>query len=254
MFAKRCPHCLQKIQFKKWFAKKCPHCDRTLRRASDINDRTEFGAYFEDRSASFWFLWLLILLALTAITMQIAGNADLLTLMDHHPFWFVVAVWWLSIFGALIGRMYVPLLLGAPKIMRRERKTISYYKTLTTVGLILGLPFAMMFVGWRNLFYAFPGVAFLVTVPVSLMWSYMALTLTDDDYEDERTWSYLSELGAQDRLEHRHHAYMVLVGLPIAGLIFYYFLVHPWLYWAVKNSAIIAMIKELYFRATGKMI
>jgi hypothetical protein len=210
--------------------------------------------FLEDRGIAFWFFQILIVTVLLAIILQVTGHPSLIRFMDSRPVWFVISIYWAALYATLIGRMHVPLLLGAPRILRRERTVIRQYKRLTTVGILIGIPFALLFVGTRYTWERFPGLVFLLFVPVSLMWAYQALTLTAEDYEDERVWSYLQELGAQDRLEHRHNAYFVLVGLPLAGLLCYYFMMHPWLARALKESAesgIIAMLIDLWHRIRG---
>ena len=252
---KHCPHCLKRIPWRKRLKSRCPFCFKAFRRTSGLQERGVIAHFLEDRSIVFWFVQILIVTVLLAIILQVTGHPTLIRFMDARPVWFAISIYWAALYATLIGRMHVPLLLGAPKILRRERAVIRQYKRLTTVGILIGIPFALLFVGTRYTWERFPGLVFLLFVPVSLMWAYQALTLTAEDYEDERVWSYLQELGAQDRLEHRHNAYFVLVGLPLAGLLFYYFMNHPWLARAIKESAesgIIAMLIELWHRIKGQ--
>jgi hypothetical protein len=110
-------------------------------------------------------------------------------------------------------------------------------------------------VGTREFWASFPAVAFLFMLPVGVLWAYHALTLTEEDYDDERTSSFLHEIGASDRLEHRHHAFFVLVGIPLCGLAFYYHLQHPFLARMIQESAesgMIAMFVELWRRTKGQ--
>jgi len=251
---KHCPHCLKRIPWRKRLKPKCPFCLKAYRRRSGIQERGVVAHYLEDRGIAFWFCQLLVFTVLLAIILQITGHPTLIRFMDARPVWFVISVYWAALYASLISRMHVPLLLGAPKILRRERATIRQYKKLTVVGILVGIPFALLFVGTRYTWERFPGLVFLLLVPVSLLWAYQALTLTEEDYEDERVWSYLQELGAQDRLEHRHNAYFVLIGLPLAGLLFYHFMTHPWLARSLKESTesgIIAMLIELWRRMRG---
>lgn len=252
---KHCPHCSKRIPWRKRLKPRCPFCFKTYRRRSGIKERGIVALYLEDRSIAFWFLHLLVLTVLLSVILQVTGHPMLIRFMDARPVWSLISVVWAAMYAVIIGRIYVPLLLGAPKIMRRERVTILHYKKLTAIGLIVGIPFALLFLGTRYTWERFPGLVFLLFVPVTLLWAYQALTLTDQDYEDERTWSYLQELGAQDRLEHRHYAYFALVGLPFAALLLYYFLLHPWLARTIMESCesgIIAMLIELYHRTTGR--
>ncbi len=252
---KHCPHCLKRIPFRKRFRKRCPFCFKAFRRHSAASDRGVIGLWLEDRNSVFWFFILTIVLVLAAVTMQIAGNPDLINFIDAHYYWFFLSIGFLSMYASAVSRIYFPLLLDAPKILRRERTAIRQYKILTSVGLLLGIPFAMIFVGVDGIWESFLGTAFLFVVPMTLLWAYHALTLTEEDYEDQRVWSFLQELGADSRLEHRHHAYFVLVGLPLAGLIFFYFLTHPWLANALKesvDSGLISMFRELWQRTGGR--
>ena len=251
---KHCPHCLKRIPFKKRLRTKCPFCFRPYRRRSGIEDRTALGQWLEDRSTSFWFFLFLVVMVLYAMISQAFGNADLLNFIDRRPVWFGISLFWMAMYAALIGRIFLPLLLGAPRILRRERIMIKQYRKLTVIGLLLGIPFVLAFFG-RNWQLAFPGTVFLFFVPVSLMWSYQALTLSDEEYEDERTWAFLHEIGAPDKLEHRHRAYLTLIGLPVSALIFYFFMTHPFLARMLQESeasGIIAMLKQLVHRATGR--
>ena len=252
---KHCPHCLKRIPWRKRLKPKCPFCFKPYRRRSGIQERGVVAHYLEDRGIAFWFCQILVFTVLLAIILQITGHPTLIRFIDARPVWSVISIYWAALYFSLIGRMNVPLLLGAPKILRRERATIRQYKKLTVVGILVGIPFALLFVGTRYTWERFPGLVFLLFVPVSLLWAYQGLTLTEEDYEDERVWSYLQELGAQDRLEHRHNAYFVLIGLPLAGLLFYYFMTHPWLARSLKESAesgIIAMLVELWHRMRGQ--
>lgn len=252
---KYCPHCKKRIPWRKRLKPRCPFCFKAYRRHSGIKERGTVTLYLEDRTVTFWFLHILVITVLGAIILQVSGHPTLIRFMDARPVWFLISIGWAALYATIIGRIYVPLLLGAPKIMRRERITILQYKKLTAAGLIVGVPFALLFVGIRYPWERFPGLVFLLFIPVTLLWAYQALTLSEQDYEDERTWSYLQELGAQDRLEHRHYAFFVLFGLPLAALLFYYFLTHPWLARMIKESAesgIIAMLVELYRRTTGR--
>lgn len=252
---KHCPHCLKRIPFKKRLRTKCPFCFRPFRRRSGNQDRSAIGLWFEDRSTSFWFFFFLVITVLYAMIAQALGNADMLKFIDRRPVWFAISLFWIAMFAALIGRIFLPLLLGAPKILRRERVMIKQYRMLTIIGLLLGIPLVLAFLGTDGWQLAFPGTVFLFFIPVSLMWSYQALTLTDQEYEDERTWAFLHEIGAPDKLEHRHRAYMTLIGLPLSALMFYYFMTHPYLARLLQESeasGLIAMFKQLVHRATGR--
>jgi hypothetical protein len=252
---KHCPHCLKRIPLKKRIRTRCPFCFRAFRRRSGLEDRTAIGLWLEDRSTSFWFFMFLVIIVLYAMIAQACGNADLLNFIDHRPVWFTISLFWMAMFTAVINRMFLPLLLGAPRIIRRERVMIKQYRRLTIIGLLLGIPLVLAFLGTDGWQRAFPGSVFLFFVPVTLMWSYQALTLTDEEYEDERAWAFLHEIGAPDKLEHRHRAYFTLIGLPISALIFYFFMTHPFLARMLQESeasGIIAMLKQLVHRATGR--
>ncbi len=205
--------------------------------------------WLEDRGKMFWFFTLTVLLVVSGTISQIAGNGDLINFIDARPVWFFISVFWLAMFASMISRIYFPLLLGAPPIIRKERLMIRQYRIMTFFGLIVGAGLCILLIGAEHLWAVFPGTVLLLTVPVAVMWGYLALVLNDTDYEDDRTWSFLSELGAGDRLEHRHHGFFVLVGVPLAGLIYYYFVTHPWLAWAIKDSTVLAMFRELWRRA-----
>ena len=251
----RCPHCLRKIPFRKRFKSRCPHCFKVTRRRSGIQDRGLLGSWLEDRSTSFWFFMLMVVLVILGVAMQVLGQPDLIRFIDQRTFWFVVTVFYAAMFAATMGRMYFPLLLGAPKILRREREVIRHYRNLTTWGLIIGVPLAILCVGFDEVWTRLPATVYLMLMPVAIFWAYQGLTLTETDYEDERVWSYLQELGAQDRLEHRHQSYFVLIGLPLSALMFYYFTVHPVLAHMIQESSesgILAMLSEAYHRARGR--
>jgi len=251
MAPKRCPHCFKKVPLRKRLRTKCPHCLKAFRRRSGLEDRGALGLWLEDRTTTFWFLVLVLLFVLTAITLQVCGQPDLLTFIDERTFWFIVTVLYAAMFLSVIGRIYFPLLSGAPRILRRERSVIRQYRSLTTTGLIIGIPFAVLLVGVRDVWLRLPGTVFLVTVPVILLWAYQALTLSEEEYEDERVWSFLQELGVQDRLEHRHHAYFVLFCLPLSAVLFFYFMTHPVLAHAIMRSqetGILSMLREAWHR------
>jgi hypothetical protein len=255
MMTKHCPHCLKRIPFRKRFRARCPFCFKTFRRRSGSQERGVIGLWLEDRNTTFWFFILTCVLVLAAITMQVFGNPDLLNFIDHHYIWFFISIFFLAMYGSVVSRIYFPLLLDAPRIMRVERAAIHQYKVLTTIGLLLGIPFAMVFVGVHGIWESWLATAFLFVIPVTLLWAYHALTLTEEDYDDQRVWSYLQELGLDNRLEHRHHAYMVLVGIPLAAGIFFYFLAHPWLANMIKESiesGLISMFRELWQRTGGR--
>jgi hypothetical protein len=255
-FTKHCPHCLKRIPIRKRFRPRCPYCFKAYRRHSGMAERGTIGLFLEDRSTAFWFLVLVGVFALLAMILQTTGHPTLLMFMDKRPIWFAITMFYLAMFVAIMGRMYFPLLLGAPKILRRERTVIRQYRNLTTAGLVLGVPFALLFTGFQDVWLKLPGTIFLFLVPTGLMWGYCALTLTEDDYEDERVWTFLQELGANDRLEHRHHGFIVLFGIPLAGAMFYYFMTHPVLARLImesEESGLIAMFRELYNRTRGRM-
>ncbi|MBU1636595.1 hypothetical protein KKC97_02915, partial [bacterium] len=130
--------------------------------------------------------------------------------------------------------------------IRRERHMIIQYKRLTAIGLLIGPVLSVAAVGYRNLFHMFPVTVFLGLLPVAIMWAYMALALNEQDYEDERVWSYLAELGASERLDHRHHGFMVLGTIPVAFIIFYGFVNNLWIAYSMRNSILVAMFKELW--------
>jgi hypothetical protein len=251
MSPKRCPHCFKKVPIRKRLQTKCPHCLQPFRRRSGRKDRGVVGLWLEDRTTAFWFLVLLLLFVIAAIALQVFGRPDLLDFIDAHWFWFGVTLLYAAMILSIVGRIYFPLLLGAPSIMRRERSVIRQYRSLTTAGFIVGIPFAVLIVGVRDVWLRLPGTIFLMTVPVTLLWAYQALTLTEEEYEDERVWSFLHELGAQDRLEHRHHAYLVLFVLPLSALLFFYFLNHPVIAHAImrsQESGILAMLRDAWHR------
>lgn len=256
MSPKHCPHCLKRIPLRKRFRKSCPLCFKAFRRRSGMPERSLVGQWLEDRNMTFWFYIQVIVYGLLAMIMQAFHKPDLLNFMDSHPVWFVLSVLYLSMFAATIGRIYFPLMLNAPRIMRVERATIRQYRLLTTIGLIIGVPFALLFTGVRDFWREFLGVAFLFPIPTAVLWAYHALTLTEEDYEDERVESFLHEIGAADRLEHRHNALFVLIGVPLSGAIFYFFLTHPYIANMIKESSesgLIAMFLELYHRTTSHM-
>lgn len=200
----------------------------------------------------FWFFLLTAILIIGGAVGQIIGAPDLINFVDARPVWFFISVFWLSMFAAEIGKIYFPLLLGAPGILRKERWIIRQYKIMTGVGFFIGIILVLIFLGKDRAFEAFPGLVILLTLPIAMMWAYLALVLTEKDYEDDRTWSYLAELGAADRLEHRHHGMITMIAVPLCGLLYYYFLTHPWLAWMLKNSALLAMFKELWRRARDR--
>ncbi len=252
---KRCPHCHKKISLRKRFKPRCPHCFKLTRRRSGIQDRSLIGQWLEDRNATFWFFVLLAVLVILAMIMQLFGQPDLLHFIDQRTFWFIVTVYYAAMFASIISRIYFPLLLDAPKILRRERETIRHYRNLTTWGLLLGVLLAILCVGINDVWTRLPGTIFLILVPPALFWSYQALTLTDVEYEDQRVWSFLQELGAQDRLEHRHHALFVLIGLPLSALMFYFFTTHPVLARMLQESSesgILAMLADAWHRVHAK--
>jgi hypothetical protein len=248
---KLCPHCLKVIPFKHRFKRKCPHCFRPLRRRSDVGDRTLFAQWLEDRGKWWWLLVWLVVFTIGAMIGQLAGHSSLLQFMSNHPVWFGITLYYLSGFSSIISRIYFPLMLDAPRILRRERPQVKSYKVLTTVGIIAGLILAVVVMGTNLFFLALPGSVFLFTIPIALMWAYLALVLTDSDYEDERVWSYMTELGASERLDHRHHGYMVLIMLPLSTLLFYWMMKNQWLYYWFRDSVLIAMFKELWNQARG---
>jgi hypothetical protein len=254
MAPKRCPHCFKKVPLKKRLKTKCPFCFKPFRRRSANQDRGVVSSWLEDRTSTFWFLMLLLIFVLLSIIMQLAGNSDLLLYIDEHTFWFVMTLIYAGMILSIVGHIYFPLLLGAPRILRRERTVIRHYKILTTIGFVVGIPFAILMVGWKYAWRSFPMTIFLTTIPVALMWGYQALTLTEADYDDERVWTFMHELGVQDRLEHRHHAYMVLIGIPLSALLFYYFTTHPILANMLRESSesgLIAMMREIWHRTRG---
>jgi hypothetical protein len=217
-----------------------------------MSERGVVGQWLEDRGKTFWFFLLTVVLVMGGALGQIWGHPDLINFIDERPVWFFISVFWLAMYAGVVGRIYFPLLLGAPTILRKERPMIRQFKLLTAVGFVVGIGLVIMMIGMDRSFEVFPGTVFLVTVPIALMWAYLGLLLRDDDYEDDRVWSYLAEIGAADRMEFRQNGYFAMFGLPIAGLIFYYFMTHPWLAWAIRNSQLLAMFRELWRRATDR--
>lgn len=250
MAHKHCPHCLKVIPLKQRFKPRCPHCHRILRRKSE--ERKYLGMWLEDRGIVFWFFLILVILVLGAIIGQVNGHSDLLNYIDEHSFWFVISTLYLSMFAATIGRIYLPLLLGAPKILRRERLMIKQFKILTTVGIVAGIVLACAVVGVKDLFYVFPATVFLFSIPIVLVWSYLALVLSDSDYEDNRTWSYLAEIGAADRFEFRYHAFAIMIVLPLMMMLFYYLVKHTGFSWAVMNTVDL-ILEQVKFATKGKV-
>jgi hypothetical protein len=236
MSPKRCPHCFKKVPLRKRFGKRCPHCFQPFRRHSGMADRGTVGQFLEDRSASFWFFIMVVVLVLGGMIAQLTGHSSLIKFVQDRPYWFLLSLGYASMIISVAAHMYFPLLIGAPKILRRERAEIRQYKQLTTVGLILGLPFSMLFTGVGGVFSMFPATAFLMFIPLILMWAFQAMTVSEASYEDERVWSYYQELGVMDRFEHKHYGYMVMIALPLCALLYYYFLTHPWLARAIMDS------------------
>jgi hypothetical protein len=246
MFKKSCPHCFKRIPFRKLYATKCPFCFKTIRQRSGEQDRTVVGLWLEDRGTTFWFFIMLLLHVTAAMFLQVMRKPSLLNFIDAHPVWFLISIFYVASFASIISRIYFPLMLGAPRILRRERQMIIQYKWLTAVGLLLGPVLSFSVVGTRNLFTMFPATVFIGLLPAAIMWAYLALALHEDDYEDERIWSYLAELGAAERLEHRHHGMMLLWTLPLAGVIFYFFVNNLWIAWSMRNSILVEMFKALW--------
>lgn len=249
---KLCPHCLKVIPFKHRLKTKCPHCFRPLRRRSE-GERGTFLLWLEDRGKWWWFFILLVISVVGAMVGQLAGrHSSFLNFISEHPVMFALTLYYLSAFASIISRIYVPLMLGAPRILRRERPQIKQYKILTAVGVGLGLVLSIVVVGADQYFVLFPVSALLFTLPITLMWAYLALVLQEPDYEDERVWSFLTEIGAGERLDHRHNGYIALVMLPVAALLFYWMMRNQWLYYWFADSTLVSMFFELYNRATGR--
>ncbi|MCB9357725.1 MAG: hypothetical protein H6508_00290 [Calditrichaeota bacterium] len=249
---KLCPHCLKIIPLKHRFKRRCPHCFRPLRQHSE-NERTLLGTWFEDRGKWWWFFILLVIFVVGAMVAQMAGrHSSLLNFISGHPILFAITLYYLASFFSIISRIYFPLMIGAPRILRRERAQVRSYKTFTAAGVVLGLILSISVVGPRNYFVMLPASAVLFTIPIALLWAYLALVLQEPDYEDERVWSYLTELGAADRLDHRQAGYYVLIMVPIAALIFYWMMQNLWLYHWFADSLFVDMFRELYMRATGR--
>ncbi len=142
---------------------------------------------------------------------------------------------------------------GAPRILRRERQQITQYKIFTAVGMALGLGLDFVLIGANQFFVMFPLTVLLFTLPIAILWAYLALVLVETDYDDERVWSFLTEIGAGERLDHRHHGYYVLVMVPVSALIFYWMMQNQWIYYWFADSTLIAMFNELINRATGRV-
>lgn len=250
---KLCPHCLKVIPFKHRFKSRCPHCFRPMRRHSE-HERGVVAAWLEDRGKYWWFFVLLVVFVVGSMVGQLAGrHSSMLNMISGHPIMFGLSLFYLSAFASIISRIYFPLMLNAPRILRKERVQVRQYKIFTAIGMVLGLVLSIAVIGTRDYFTMFPASVLLFTTPIALLWGYLALTLTETDYEDERVWSYLTELGASERLDHRQHGYYVLVMLPLAALIFYWVMQNQWLYYWFSDSQLVAMFRELYMRATGRM-
>lgn len=250
---KLCPHCLKVIPFKHRFKAKCPHCFRPLRRRSE-HERGLVASWLEDRGKYWWFFVLLIFFVVGSMVGQLAGrHSSLLNFISEHPIMFGLSLYYLAAFASITSRVYFPLMLNAPKIMRKERLQVNQYKIFTAIGYLLGLILSLSIIGPSQFFVMLPLTVLLFTAPVALMWAYLALVLTETDYEDERVWSYLTELGASERLDHRQNGYYVLVMLPIAALLFYWVMQNQWLYYWFADSTLVSMFLELYNRATGRL-
>ncbi|NUO19013.1 hypothetical protein HUU59_06140 [bacterium] len=249
---KLCPHCLKVIPWKHRFKSKCPHCFRPLRRKSE-SERGTLLLWFEDRGKWWWFFILLVVSVVGAMIGQLAGrHSSFLNFISAHPIMFALTLYYLAAFASIISRIYVPLMLGAPRILRRERPQITQYKIFTVIGMVLGLGLALFVIGADQFFVMFPASVLLFTLPIAILWAYLALVLQEPDYEDERVWSFLTEIGAGERLDHRHHGYYVLIMVPVAALIFYWMMQNQWLYYWFADSTLVSMFKELYMRATGR--
>lgn len=246
MLTKSCPHCFKRIPLRKIYKTKCPFCFKPLRQRSSVKERSIVGLWLEDRGTTFWFVIMVIIHVISAMILSINGDASLLNFIDKHWIWFGLSMIYVAGFASICSRIYFPLLLGAPSIIRKERRLITHYKQLTTVGLLLGPVLSYLAIGSRNLFHMFPVTVFMGLLPVAIMWAYLALTLTEQDYDDERIWSFLTELGASERLDHRHHGFMVMGTIPVAFIVFYFFVNNLWIAYSMRNSILVAMFKELW--------
>ena len=250
---KLCPHCQHVIPWKDRLKSKCPHCFRPLRRKSE-SERSTFVLWLEDRGKWWWFYMLLVICVVGAMVGQLAGrHSSFLNFISGHPIMFGLSLYYLAAFASIISRIYVPLMLGAPRILRRERQQITQYKIFTAVGMALGLGLDFVLIGANQFFVMFPLTVLLFTLPIAILWAYLALVLVETDYDDERVWSFLTEIGAGERLDHRHHGYYVLVMVPISALIFYWMMQNQWIYYWFADSQLIAMFNELINRATGRV-
>jgi hypothetical protein len=206
--------------------------------------------WLEDRGWIFWIFILTVIHVIAAMIAQVNGHADLLNFISEHPYWFAASLFYAAEFLSVVSRIYFPLMLNAPRIYRKERAIINHYKVLTAIGLALGPVLSFSILGTNNLFTIFPVTVFLGFLPLAIMWAYLALVLNENDYEDERTWSFLAELGASERLEHRHHGFILMGTIPVALFIFYLLMNNLWIIFNMKHSILISMFKELWNRAT----
>ncbi len=174
---------------------------------------------------------LLVICVVGAMIGQLAGrHSSFLNFISGHPIMFGLSLYYLAAFASIISRIYVPLMLGAPRILRRERPQITQYKIFTAVGIALGLGLDFVLIGANQFFVMFPLTVLLFTLPIAILWAYLALVLQEPDYDDERVWSFLTEIGAGERLDHRHHGYYVLVMVPVSAVIFCWMMQNQWIY------------------------
>ena len=78
----------------------------------------------------------------------------------------------------------------------------------------------------------------------------MGLALSEEEFEDQRVWSFLTELGCGERMEFRYRSYGALIGIPLAAALFYLIMTHPSFSQAIKDQ--MDLIKDIAYKSTHR--
>ncbi len=264
-----CPNCKGSISLRNFIReKKCPSCGAKLKRMPTKEQIKEtLISFAEDKGYIFWSIVFFLSVFVIAFFEAIFGKGVLFDYISYYKFRFIL----LSIFaGSIIdyfAKANVEVTAVRNQFIFKPPRYLRAYRRWTNVFLVLSVILVVyIYYRWPEFIYDpdpvtkwdvtaaksraiavrdikinsfLPLVTLLTGFMLCFIWAVMGLFLTEDDMNDKRIRYFMQEMRVEKVKSYQRAAATYIVGIFIAGVVFYRLVTISGLWFYIYNSRIV---------------